>query len=334
MRRRNSVFFSRAEARVKAQLKQRWEPRFTVYPNLPLTALLDFPLTEMGPRERAFVLKTSVDFTLVDTVTERHLLSVEFDGFGDGGEVRGVYRTGPRAGGDSESQQRREWALNFKLRAATAARYPLVIVTSSDVRPIVAGDDLTLFDVVVGEALVRQRADELRTRGIDDHLAENETMTADDFETIDLGAHIDAEFELDIVERQIEALSAKALKLGVKLPYPLQFGMDVRYGDLHLALVEDPPASAKERAAIAADGASLWGPGMLQRIERVQKLERWGARATFMEAPGLIHAGNGTIWVRNSDVISAPTVAQKIAALLLYRGVVQSLKDRERLRRD
>ena len=64
-------------------LRTNW-PRWAIYPQLPFQAIIDFESSpSLSEKERAFLRHTSVDYTFCGK-EDRPILSIEFDGLGDG----------------------------------------------------------------------------------------------------------------------------------------------------------------------------------------------------------------------------------------------------------
>ena len=112
----------------------------------------------------------SFDFTLCEESSGRPVLSVEFDGMGDGFSRDGSYVIGPSAYLKGYDLEKRSLKMNTKLRFAKEAGYPLIVVSSPEVEEL-AGEEMAMaLNAVLGEVLTRMRflevAKELANDGI------------------------------------------------------------------------------------------------------------------------------------------------------------------------
>jgi hypothetical protein len=244
VKKRRSVLFSRAEAELLRSLEQRWTPRFKVYPNLPLSAVVDIDKSELDKREAAFFYKANVDYTIC-RATNEPLLCIEFDGIGAGREIRGAYRASPDASLPEEKRRRREWALNFKLGIFAEAAMPLIIVGYDDCKNLY-DEELSLLDLFISDILIEQRSDELLAEGIEEHERTHDEMTEEEFIDIDAAAGIFAERDYDLALHRIEEIIEELDRCGLEVPYPsILRGHSISdkctTGRLSLRMLYDPP---------------------------------------------------------------------------------------------
>lgn len=64
MKTRKSVFGSESEKELFKTLNSHWGQNFDLYPSLPFTSIIDIQDAVLSDKERNFLFKTSVDYTL------------------------------------------------------------------------------------------------------------------------------------------------------------------------------------------------------------------------------------------------------------------------------
>lgn len=90
MKVRSSVFGSGSEKELFSTLNTHWVQKFDLFPSLPFACIINIDDTNLSDREKNFLYKTSVDYTLC-TKESKPLVSVEFDGLGHGFSKNGEY---------------------------------------------------------------------------------------------------------------------------------------------------------------------------------------------------------------------------------------------------
>lgn len=148
-----TVFGSKAESAAYTSINSEWNWRFNLYLSLPFPMVIDFADGRLTEKEKDFLLKTSLDFTLTDKLCNRPLLSVEFDGLGSGFSYDGVYHP---AQGTNDVDPYRKLKLDLKLRVAEAAGYPLVVVAYKETNEIHQDEQMTVLDGVIGQVLAEK----------------------------------------------------------------------------------------------------------------------------------------------------------------------------------
>jgi hypothetical protein len=87
---RSTVFDSESEKGLFKSLESRWSSKLRLYPQLPLSRIIELNPQELSPAEKSYFYKTNVDYTLCDQ-RGCPILSIEFDGIGGGFSKDGVY---------------------------------------------------------------------------------------------------------------------------------------------------------------------------------------------------------------------------------------------------
>lgn len=150
MKPKDTVFGSKAEREIYSAIASEWAWRFNLHLSLPFPMVIDITGALLSHRERGFILKTSLDFTLTNKAHDRPLLSVEFDGLGSGFSCDGVYH---QARDTSEIDQHRKLKLDLKLKLAEQAGYPLIVIGYEETEQIDEAECLTVLDGVIGHVL-------------------------------------------------------------------------------------------------------------------------------------------------------------------------------------
>jgi hypothetical protein len=301
---RQTVFDSASEREIFRSLDSRWSPRLRLYPQLPLAKLIDLePVDSLPDNERRFFYSTNVDYTFCEP-SGKPLFAIEFDGIGGGFSSDGVY-----VPARATSDPNRPWKLDFKLRAARAADFPLAVVSFEEAGELSAGDSLTVLDCLIGRCLAKIREEELirefleERKGFIDSLSpiqEHEYVQDLVFE-----AGITAELENDPLELEVERLKQE---------------LGSRIGSLEIRrdMLFDPPLPESDE----------WLPPpsiVEERIRGFEEADRVGCRvAVKTPGGGLIR----TTWIRNvgSDLrVLVITVAENVAMFRALRDALASV---------
>jgi len=147
---RDSVFDSVSERKLHKALKTRWGKMFNLFPQLPFTKIVDIEGGGFTEKERQFLFKTNVDYTLCDRQGNKPLISIEFDGLGHGFSRMGEYIQFMPA-----EDPYRKLKLDLKLRIALRLLYPYFVVSYGEAYPFDFEPewDLTVLDGIIGQAL-------------------------------------------------------------------------------------------------------------------------------------------------------------------------------------
>jgi hypothetical protein len=148
---RPSIFGSGSERDLYRAISSRWTDRFAVYPSIPFATLIELRGLNLANSEREFLLKTNVDYTICTKRDGRPLLSIEFDGLSHGFSRLGRYVQIHKC-----DDAAREWKLDLKVRVATAATFPFVVVSYHEKNPIGEGLQLSIVDGIIGQVLANR----------------------------------------------------------------------------------------------------------------------------------------------------------------------------------
>ena len=198
---RDSIFGSANERDLYQSLCSRWNDRFEVYPNIPFAQIIDLATVDVNNGERAFLLKTSVDYTVCRRSDGKPLMSIEFDGLG-----HGFSRDGQYVQKFPTRDQHRKLKLDLKLRVAITCGFPLVVVSYDEKATLGPDLSLTIVNGLIGRVLAEKwhaatlERDYERVRDYIEELPPDERHEAvTDF--ID-GHRIESEFRWDPLEQK------------------------------------------------------------------------------------------------------------------------------------
>lgn len=293
MKIRKTVFGSASERALYKALVTRWSDKLRIYPCLPFFNVIGVEESDLPPNQRNFLLKTSVDYTLCD-VSDQPLLSIEFDGLGEGFSRRGKYI--PRY--VLLKDPNREWKLNLKLSVCTWVSYPFFIISYEEATPIGADLHLAIVDGIIGRYMTSRNLgeaiDELYQQSDIDELPRH--LRDEAIQDLVLEAETALEFEWNPIIR-------KAYELEATL-----WGKGFCGGGERYEWLDEPGTPPVPRDWLDVEG-------FRQRIEALKKAKRVGCRHTLRTSLGEVSA---EAWIRNIEGhgVSAVSLVHDIAELL------------------
>lgn len=217
MKVKNHVFGSNSERKLYRTLKTHWAP-WPIYPQLPFQAIIDFETSSpLSERERRFLRRTSVDCTFCGK-EDQPILSIEFDGLGDGFNRNGKYVQQKRT-----DDELRRLKFDLKLRVCREVDYPFFIVGSEEAQNI--GPELheIIVDGIVGQVLSKKYFEEKSVPEIQDILrreADSLSQISSD-QAMDYvgglysGLQIGAESSMDPIVKKADQYAILALEKGI-----------------------------------------------------------------------------------------------------------------------
>ena len=305
MKIRRSVFGSEGEKALYKSLVSNWSRTFSLYPSLPFASIID-DLRESDPTESQinFLYKTSVDYTLC-TKLGKPILSIEFDGLGDGFSRASEYimkRPFP-------NDPNREWKLGLKLRVCQELLYPFFVVSYEESRPLGPDLHLTIVDGIVGQVLANREFPQLvhelgeEYRDSIDELPPDER---DEFiqDYVIIGAEVEAALKWDPIAREAAKYKGAVVRQRIAQGWSHEY-------------LTDPALPPLRGSFPALDAGSV-----RKRIEAREMAEYVGVRVTVQMEPTPIAQ---TAWVRNIEGmgVSPLMLAENIAELLTFKRVVE-----------
>lgn len=299
MKVRSSVFGSASERLLYKALQTRWSEQLNLYPCLPLMNIIEVEQTKFAPNETRYLRMTSVDYTLCDK-SDRPMLSIEFDGLGEGFSRDGIYIPRYRLSKDPN----REWKLNFKLKVCENVWYPLFIVAFEESRQLGPDLSLSVLDGIIGQFLARlntqQRIDELADERRE--VIETASREGDPLDEFLSDLVIEAEVEMQMtwnpIRRKIHDFQDSLMQFDGRLswsPKVLAVPEHIRTqnGHPHLSQV---------------------------RLDAFATADKVGSEVTVHTSRGDV---TEAVWIRNvPDWLTASIVGDEIAQLLAFKKAV------------
>ena len=145
---RDSIFASKGEERGFRSIEDTWSENYTVYPQIPLSAL--FTPDPNWPDTSNFFFKTSVDYVLC-TIEGRPILAIDFDGEGGGYDRDGKYIQVEPA-----RDRNRKRKFDIKLHFSQQNNFPYHIVSSQEFSYLGEGINLTVVDGIIGSVISKE----------------------------------------------------------------------------------------------------------------------------------------------------------------------------------
>ncbi len=304
---RESIFDSGAEKKLFRELESRWTPKLRLFTQTPLRSLLEIgpaEIARMKGRHKRYFRSASVDFTFTD-IDGKPLLSIEFDGIGGGfGHGRRYVPV------NSTSDPNREWKMNFKLRAAGRAGYPLFVLSFEEIEPLAEEDSITIVDGIVGQLLSRQEGRVLLEEMLvedDDQLRRlSQSEAHERIQDLLLQAEVLSDLEHDPLAKTIAKEGSELFK---------RYGLGT--GEAQYPWFCDPPTPD-------TDGFPPSPEVLKARIDAYRNAKRVGAKVGVSTGTGTgkrsyIHA---TVWMRNlgqEHGLVPELIAEQIAHLCALR---------------
>lgn len=302
---RRSVFDSRAERELFTELDSRLNPLLRLVPQTPLSSLIEFDSAtraRLKPRHWDYFLKARVDYTYFYP-DGRPLLSIEFDGIGGGFSHGRTYAPGWRT-----KDPDRVWKLNFKIRAAARAHYPLFVLSADEVEHLDEGVRLMVVDGIVGQIFSRMEERRISEELFAENAARIEQMDPvqahEYMQDLVLQAGVLADFEFDL-------LAIETAKERQRCHDRFGFGL----GGFTEAWLYDPPLPSASNGTVDE---------VRRRIEAMRSARRVGGKVG-------VRVGNGryivaTAWMRNigqDHGLTPELVAENVAEYLAIRRTIR-----------
>jgi hypothetical protein len=298
MKIRNTIFDSLSESRAFQTLKSTWKHKLNIYPELPLSKIIDLERNELSEKERNFFYKTNLDYTFCD-LDGRPFMSIEFDGMG-----KGISRHGSYIPSHETLDKHRKLKLDFKLRLAKILKYPLVVISYDEIKTLDEEDSLTIIDGIIGQILTKKRFVANLSK-VSDLIAESniEQMIPDDqydyIQDIVTSAEVEAELSSDIIAQKASEYEMKFSKKIEKYSQKFNYLTDPPLPDI--GVFPDIDIKASEC-----------------RIGAMKNLNRIGCRI-IINAPNI--AVVQTVWIRNfeDEIVNPQRIAINVAEYISFK---------------
>jgi hypothetical protein len=301
MRIRKSVFGSASERALYKALLTRWSDRFRIYPCLPFFNIIELEEPDLPRGERNYLLKTSVDYTLCD-ISDQPILSIEFDGIGEGFSRDGKYI----AQTISSRDPNRQWKLDVKLRVCEEVLYPLIVISYEEAKPIGPGLNVAIVDGIIGSYLahrgVGRRANELYELSKEEIDALSSWEQDEYIQDLVLQAEVEMELAWNPISGKLAELQDIGYRRGMR-------GEGFRW-------LDEPGLPSADEFWRTGDPRAL-----SRRVEGLKKANRIGCEATVETPEGPI---TEVAWMRNiAGIVWPGTVIEGIARLLAWKKALE-----------
>jgi len=208
---KSSIFGSYDERQLFERLSSRWCDKVDLYPSVPLCQLIEQP-KGLSNEEVEYFRKANVDFTFCEKETGKPLLTIEFDGVSGGFNTFGEYvQSKPKL-------RNRKKKLDFKVRVAHEAGFPLVVVSYPEAVSIDATLQLAIVDGIIAEVLFSEHFYEEAQKVLEEHgdSIPPGSVSLPDFVQDQLAAvEISSIYEFDPLRKLLDEYMSKALSLGI-----------------------------------------------------------------------------------------------------------------------
>ncbi|QTA37579.1 DUF2726 domain-containing protein [Thermosipho ferrireducens] len=281
---KKSIFDSYSEKKLFEHIDSIWKDKLIIYPQLPFTKIFDIKKLNVDQKERNFLLKTNIDYTICDK-NYKPLMCIEFDGIGRGYSKEGKYIQLKK----DLKRKKRKWKLELKLKIAREHCFPLYIISYEEVEYISEEIHLAVIDGIIGQTIANMQI----PIKIGEYLKDNQDILSS------MGEYERNEFIQDLVisaevEQELtwDPIAKKAAEIGNIL---FTNGITNNYGYRFLSKPELPN----------------------KRINSYNRIEWIGCEAWCETPKGKI---TSKVWIRNFEgiLVSPLSIVKNIAELSVY----------------
>ncbi len=280
------------ERELFGHLNSIWKDNFNIYPQLPFTKIFDIETLNINHKERDFLLKTNIDYTVCDK-EDKPLLCIEFDGLSHGYNRGGEYI-------QIVKDQLRKKKLELKLKIAMEHRFPFYIISYDEKTYLLEKIHLAVVDGIIGETIAKMKFRDKINEYLEDSKDTLNSMSEyERYEYIQDLVTL-AEIELELTWNPI---SKKAAEIeGVLINKGIISGLSSK----HLSIPELPEIK------------NIFDIEGIKQRQKVWKDIKWHGCEVSCETP----KGKVTeqAWVRNFEgMLASPLIiVQNIAELLAF----------------
>jgi len=304
MKKRESVFDSKSEEELYISLSYYWSNKYNIYPSLPFSNIVNFSRSKLlNDKEKEFLFKTSMDYTLCNKENNKPILSIDFDGLYHGFNKNGEYITYDIY---QEEAEIRKLKFDLKLKVTDKVDYGYFIVSYDEKMPIGKDVNLTIVDGIIGNYLERINT----IKKINDFTRENydilnslDPSTRDDYiyDNIIIPAEVGAELEFNPISKQSWDYEVRVMEKGIKYK-----AVTIEIPKLP-DLPEEPFYSKRYLEALK------------KRLKKWNKIIKFGCKCeVFLKNGDII---SETAWVRNIDRIDVIGLCENIAKLIAFKRI-------------
>lgn len=255
MKIRDIVFGSKSEQKVFKDLNSKWTDKYGLSPQMPFTSIIDIEDANITQKERDFLYKTSVDFTLYEKVSGKPILSIDFDGMGHGFSHDSQYIKQSNIVNVKEPDPYRKLKFDLKLRISREVLYNYIIISYEEAELLHEDMNLTMLDGIIGQFIARENLDKLlkeRTYEITDIIQYD--YDGDFVQNWFTGLEVEADLESNPIVRNAAVIMEELSEKGIH--YSMRFKPDIIESDIPKVgyeitfIMVEPPKEISSRVEI------------------------------------------------------------------------------------
>lgn len=294
---RKSIFDGYHEKALFNHLKSNWKNHFNIYPQIPFTKIFDVEKLNVSFKEKDFILKTNIDYTICDKL-DKPLMCIEFDGWSHGYNRGGEYI-------QIVENPLRKKKLELKLKIAIEKNFPFYIIAYDEKVYFSENIHLTVIDGIIGETIAKINFKEKINEYLEDSKDILNSMNEYDRHEYIQDLVISTEVELEL---EWNPISKKAAEISSILN---SHRIVLSHGYRFLSKPELP--EIKDFFDIE---------GLKARIKAMKNVRWQGCEASCETPRGKV---TQQAWVRNFEGMHASptTIVKNIAELLLFCKVAK-----------
>jgi hypothetical protein len=294
---RKSIFDSAHEKELFNHLESNWKNHFKIYPQLPFTKIFNVDQLNVSFKEKDFILKTNIDYTICDKL-DKPLMCIEFDGWSHGYNRGGEYI-------QIVEDPLRKKKLELKLKIAIEKNFPFYIIAYDEKVYFSENIHLTVIDGIIGETIAKINFKEKINEYLEDSKGILDSMSEYERHEYIQDLVISTEFELELkwnpISRRASEIQSILHDRGIVLNFTYQY----------LSKPELP--EIKDFFDIERLEA---------RLDAMKNIEWQGCKASCETPKGKVIQ---QAWVRNFEGMHASPliIVKNIAELLLFCKVAK-----------
>lgn len=196
------IFDSHQEKKLFKHLNSIWRRSLNIYPQLPFTKIFNIETLKIKPKEKDFLLKTNIDYTICDK-EDKPLMCIEFDGLSKGFNRGGEYI-------QLIKDTLRKKKLELKLKIALEHNFPFYIISYDERKYISENIHLTVLDGIIGQTIAKMGFQNKINEYLERSSKEVSTMSKYEKDEFIQDMVISAEVELEL---SWDPIARKAAKL-------------------------------------------------------------------------------------------------------------------------
>ena len=294
---KGNIFDGFHERELFKHLNSRWNKYFNIYPQLPFTKIFDIKGLNISEKEKDFLLKTNIDYTICEK-EDKPIMCIEFDGMSHGYSKENKYI-------QIRPDSMRKKKLELKIKIASEHYFPFYIVSYEEKRYVSEKIYLSVVDGIIGQTIAKLDFKDLMEKYISEERdaleAMNEYERHEKIQDMVTYAEVDLELNWDPIAKMASEIES------------ILFQRNIACSTTYRPLSRPELPNFKGIEDIE---------GFKKRIEAFKNIEWHGYEVICETHKGKVRE---TAWVRNveSNWASPMIIAKNIAELLaLYSAAI------------